>query len=127
MNKAKKRILVVDDEQSVTRLLKICLEATDQFIVQTENEATHALEAACQFRPDLILLDEWMPEIPGSVLVNHFKESQYLKDVPVVFLTALVTPAEVHQRGGIIGGVPILAKPVNIPEIVDCLHKQLAA
>ena len=127
MNKNRKRILVVDDEESLTRLLKVCLEETGQFVVQTENIATHALEAASQFHPDLILLDVMMPEVDGGVLVNQFKESLRFKGVPIVFLTALATPAEVHQHGGLIGGLPFLAKPVDIPEVIDCLNKQLAA
>lgn len=127
MNETKKRILVVDDEESQTRLLKVCLEDTGQFIVQTETVASHALETAQQFHPDLILLDVMMPEVDGGVLVNQFKENPGFKTVPIVFLTALATPAEVYQRGGIIGGLPFLAKPVNIPEVIDCLNKQLAA
>lgn len=127
MNTVKKRILVVDDEESLTRLLKVCLEETGEFQVQAENVATHALEAARQFDPDLILLDVMMPELDGGILVNQFKESPRFKDTPIVFLTALATPAEVHQHGGVIGGLPFLAKPVNIPEVIDCLNKQLAA
>lgn len=127
MNTARKRILVVDDEESLTRLLKVCLEETGQFVVQAESVPTHALAAAGQFHPDLILLDVMMPELDGGVLVNQFKENPRFKDVPIVFLTALATPGEVHQRGGIIGGLPFLAKPVSIPEVIDCLNKQLAA
>jgi CheY-like chemotaxis protein len=127
MNTTKKRILVVDDEESLTRLLKVCLEESGRFDVQVENVATQALETARQFHPDLILLDVMMPEIDGGVLVNQFRENPRFKDVPIVFLTALTTPTEVHQRGGIIGGLPFLAKPVDIPEVIDCLNKQLAA
>lgn len=127
MNNNKKRILVVDDDQSITRLLKVCLEGTDRFVVETENVATHAVEAARQFEPDLILLDVMMPELDGAVLVNYFKENPKLRNVPVVFLTALATPDEVHQHGGLIGGLPFIPKPVSIPEVLDCLDKQLAA
>ena len=127
MNPSKKRILVVDDEESLTRLLKLCLEETGQFIVQSENVATHALQAAKEFQPDVILLDVMMPELDGSVLANQFKGNPRLKDVPIVFLTALATPAEVHQRGNIIGGDHFLAKPVNVHEVIDCINNELAA
>jgi CheY-like chemotaxis protein len=126
MNDQKKRILVIDDEESLTRLLKACLEDTGRFIVQPENVPTRALETASQFHPDLILLDIMMPELDGDFLVNQFKADLRFRDIPIVFLTALATPAEVHQHRGTIGGLPILAKPVNIPEIIDCLSKQLA-
>lgn len=125
MNTAKKRILVIDDEESLTRLLKVCLEETGQFEVQGENVATHALQAAGSFHPDLILMDVMMPDLDGAVLVNKFRDKPQFKHTPIVFLTALATPAEVHQRGGLIGGLPFLAKPVSIPEVIDCLNKQL--
>jgi CheY-like chemotaxis protein len=127
MDHIKKRILVVDDERSVTRLLKVCLEDTDHFVVQGENVATHALDAAKEFHPDLILLDVMMPEMDGSMLASQFKEHPRFRNVPIVFLTALATPVEVHERGGVIGGLPFLAKPVDIPEVIACLNKQLAA
>ena len=124
---AKKKILVIDDEENITRLLKVCLEQTDRFEVEVENEPTHAVDKARQFEPDLILLDVMMPKMDGSVLVNQFRDSPKLTKVPIVFLTALATPAEVHQHGGVIGGLPFLAKPVSIPEVIECLDKQLAA
>ncbi len=127
MDHDKKRILVVDDEHSVTRLLKLCLEETDRFVVKAENVATHALAAAREFQPDLILLDVMMPDVDGSMLASQFKEHPRFKDVPIVFLTALATPSEVHEHGGLIGGAPFLAKPVDIPEVIACLNKQLAA
>ncbi len=127
MPNLKKRILVVDDEESLTRLLKVCLENTEAFVVRAENEARRAMEAAREFHPDLILLDVMMPDVDGSVLASQFKEHPHFKHVPIVFLTALATPAEVHDRHGLIGGLPFLAKPVNIPEVIHCLNQQLAA
>jgi CheY-like chemotaxis protein len=60
-----KRILVVDDEPSVTRTLKLNLEDTLRYKVRTENDATHAVAAAREFHPDLILLDVIMPGLDG--------------------------------------------------------------
>jgi DNA-binding response OmpR family regulator len=121
----KKRILVVDDEPSITRLLKLSLEQTDEFIVGVENIATHALTAAREFRPDLILLDVMMPGVDGGVLASEFQASAQLRQVPIVFLTAAVTKEEVCSHGGRIGGLPFLAKPVDIPEVIGCIKKQL--
>jgi len=126
-NYEKKRILVVDDEQDFTGLLKVCLERTERFVVEVENVSTRALETARRFGPHLILLDVVMPEPSGDVLANRFKENPKLKNVPIVFLTALATPDEVHQHAGLIGGLPFLAKPVSIPEVINCLDKQLPA
>ena len=57
----KKRILVVDDEPSITRLLKLNLEQAGEYEVATEDVSKAALAAAEEFQPDLILLDVMMP------------------------------------------------------------------
>ena len=125
MNDEKKRILVVDDESSITRLLKLNLEQTGDYLVRTENTSRAAPAAAEEFRPDLILLDVMMPGLDGGDLAAAFRASPTTKDVPIVFLTAAVTREEVRTRHGMIGGQPFLAKPVNLHEVLGCLERQL--
>lgn len=125
MNTEKKRILVVDDEPSITRLLKLNLEQTDQYIVRGENDAMAVLAAAEEFDPHLILLDVMMPGLDGGELASRIQANPRFKTVPIVFLTAAATKGEVYARGGRVGGLPFLAKPVDISEVVACLKQQL--
>lgn len=125
MNQPKKRILVVDDEPSVTRLLKLNLEQTNDYEVITENSPTHAFRTARSTHPDLILLDVLMPGKDGSMLASDFQSSTDFANVPIVFLTAAVTRDEVNLNHGVIGGLPFLAKPVHIQEVVTCLRQHL--
>jgi DNA-binding response OmpR family regulator len=121
----RKRILVVDDEPSITRLLKLNLEQTNEYEVRTENDATAAVAAAEEFMPELILLDVMMPGLDGGELASRFQENPKLKSVPIVFLTAAATKGEVYARGGKVGGLPFLAKPVELSEVLACLKQQL--
>jgi two-component system, OmpR family, response regulator len=125
MNNQRKRILVVDDESSITRLLKLNLEHTGDYEVATENVSQAALAAAERFQPDLILLDVIMPGMDGGHLASMLQESPRLKGVPIVFLTAAVTREELHERRTGVGGLPFLAKPVNLQEVLTCLHHHL--
>jgi len=125
MNITKKRILVVDDEAPITRLIRLNLEQTGEFEVREENHATHALEAALKFLPDLILLDVLMPGVDGGQLASQLQQSPRFRGVPIIFLTAAVTREEVNSHDGYIGGMPFLAKPVDIPELVSCLRHHL--
>jgi CheY-like chemotaxis protein len=127
MNPHKKRILVVDDEPGITRMLKLNLEQTGEFVVQVENAALHALTAALAFQPDLILLDVLMPGVDGGQLAAHFQASPRLEKVPIIFLTAAATKQEVNSHGGQIGGLEFLAKPVDMSEVVASIQKHLAA
>jgi CheY-like chemotaxis protein len=121
----KKRILVVDDQSSITRLLKLNLEQTGDYEVATENVSKAALAAAEAFHPDLILLDVIMPGLDGGHLASQLQASPQLKGVPIVFLTAAVTREEVRARHGLVGDLPFLAKPVNLQEVLTCLERHL--
>lgn len=85
------------------------------------------MAAAEEFQPDLILLDVMMPGIDGGELASRFQAHPKLKSVPIVFLTAAATKAEVYARGGKVGGLPFLAKPVELSEVVSCLKQQFGS
>ncbi len=125
MKADKKRILIVDDETAITRLLKLNLEQTNEFDVRTENSPTAALQAALDYRPDLILLDVIMPGLDGGYLATRLQAHPDLRNTPIVFLTAAATKEEVASRDGLIGGWSFLAKPVDISEVVTCLKTHL--
>jgi putative two-component system response regulator len=119
----KKRILIVDDKVSDTRLVKLYLEQTNEYTVREENVAERALATANEFRPHLILLDVRMPGLDGGELAACFLADPKLNSVPIVFLTSLVTKSEVAQNGGRSGRFPILAKPIVLPELLACLRE----
>jgi CheY-like chemotaxis protein len=121
----KKRILIVDDEVGSARLLQSNLEQTNHYVVLVENTASAALATAEHFQPELVLMDVMMPGLDGGELAQRFQASPTLRNVPIVFLTAAATRAEVSSRGGRIGGLPFLAKPVDMPELIGCLEKHL--
>ena len=121
----RKRVLIVDDERSITRLIRLNLEQTGAYQVLEENSASHALTAAREFEPDVILLDVLMPALDGGNLASRIQQSPGLGRVPIVFLTAAVTKDEVESHHGMIGGLPFLAKPVDTAELLQCLAQQL--
>ncbi|MDB6114961.1 MAG: response regulator receiver protein [Lacunisphaera sp.] len=123
----KKRILIVDDKVSDTRLVKLYLEQTNEYTVREENVAERALAAAREFRPHLILLDVRMPGLDGGELAARFQADPKLHDVSIVFLTSLVTKSEVAQSGGRSGRFPILAKPIVLTELLACLREHAGA
>jgi CheY-like chemotaxis protein len=121
MKTEKKRILVVDDKVSDTRLVKLSLERTNDYVVREENNAVTALSTAEEFRPHLILLDLMMPGMNGGELAACFQANPGLKGVPIVFLTAAVTKTEIEAAGGSEKRFPFLAKPLVLSELVKVL------
>src|SRR2546426_11148585 len=120
-----KRILVVDDETSITHLLKLNLEKSGNYSVRTENLGSKALPAARQFKPDLILLDVMMPDVDGGDVAAQIRSDAALKDVPIIFLTAVVKKEEVQARAGVIGGFPYIAKPLDVKGVISVIEQNL--
>jgi CheY-like chemotaxis protein len=120
----KRRILIVDDDRDSTDLVKILLEKIGSYCVLEENDAAKAYQSARNFRPDLILLDIVMPERDGGDIAAQIDADPGLQETPIIFLTALVTKAEA-TAGFHIQGHPVLAKPVNIWELINRIEENL--
>ena len=120
---AKKRILLVDDEKSLTTLLKLNLEETGNYDVRVENWPEDALAAARDFKPDLVLLDIIMPRLPGGNVAAQIDSDPLLKETPIVFLTAAVRRSQVEDNDGIICEHPCLAKPATVDEVIAMIEK----
>lgn len=121
----KKKILVIDDESSITRLLKLNLERSGAYIVRTENEGLNAHATAREFKPDLILLDVMMPNSDGGDVAASLQADPLLRSVPIVFLTAAVKKDEIEAKGGMIGGFPYIAKPLNVQGVIEVIERTL--
>ena len=108
----KTRILIVDDDANLSRLSGMILEQSGSYEVLIEPDSTRALAVARQFKPRLMLLDVDMPDKSGGDLAREASEDVHLRDVPILFLTGLLTRAEAGQFPVERGGLKFLAKPV---------------
>jgi CheY-like chemotaxis protein len=112
-----RRVLLVDDEVSLTRTLAMYLRENGNCEVCVENTGSRALDTARHFKPDVIFLDIMMPDADGGALAADMGQDPVLHDTPIVFLTALVSQRETRGGAERIGGHPFLAKPVD-PDVV---------
>jgi CheY-like chemotaxis protein len=123
-----KRILVIDDDQNLTEMIKINLLATGKYEVCIVNQSTLAMAAAREFRPDLILLDFIMPGLDGGDISTSLHLDPDLREVPVIMVTALMSNSEMGPDGTASRyGHLMLAKPVRIKNLLDCIERLLAA
>lgn len=118
---AKKRILLIDDQKSFTRILKMNLELTGRYTVKEENRGVCGLAAAREFKPHCILLDIVMPDLGGGEVAAQIKSDPDLRDVPIIYLTALIKKKEEK----IIGGTPYVAKPVKLQTLITCIENHM--
>ncbi len=116
MDQSKGKILVVDDEEDVTDLVRYHLES-EGLLVETINDPNYILGVGRDFEPDLFILDIMMPGLTGIQICRMIRADSKLKEVPVVFLTAK-TEEEDRILGLETGGDDYICKPFNIKELV---------
>lgn len=121
----KNRILIIDDDEGLSKLVKIILDETGLYETKVENRSNRALRSASEFRPDLILLDVDMPGLDGGDVARQIRDDSSLRETPIIFFTSLVSRTEAGH--GIIsrGGENFLAKPVDPGLLVRCVHEVL--
>ncbi len=106
------RILHVDDESDIRQVVRLALETVGGFTVEGCASGREALEKGPQFEPQLILLDVMMPGLDGPATFEAMKETDGLRDIPVVFVTAKAMPSEL-RRFLDMGAAGVIAKPFD--------------
>ncbi len=125
LNTSKKKILIVDDEEGITRMIKLALEQTGHYEVYEENKPMRALTTAWSFQPDLIILDVMMPGMDGTEVAKLLKGDRRAKDVPIIFLTATVTRGETDDKWA--ENVIYIRKPATLPELINGIEQSIEA
>jgi two-component system OmpR family response regulator len=110
------RILVVDDEQSITDLLSMALRY-EGMEVQVAHLGREALEAVTSFRPHLVVLDVMLPDLSGFDVLQRMSRDGVGGRMPVLFLTARDTLDD-KLRGFTLGGDDYMTKPFSVEELV---------
>ena len=121
----RRRVLVVDDEDSIREIARLSLEAVAGWDVLTARSGAEALELAGANHPEAILTDVMMPTMDGPTLVGHLQQRPDTRDIPVVFLTARVRPEDSHALQAIAGVSGLLAKPFDPMTLAADLAKVL--
>lgn len=115
----KNKILIIDDEEMILKMLRRCLEA-ENYIVYTADSGKKAMELV-SVAPDIILLDINMPEMNGLQLCQLIREHI---DCPIIFLTARVLEQDIIH-GLAVGGDDYITKPFNTNELLARISAHL--
>ena len=107
-----KRLLVIDDEDDIRDVAGVTLELTRGWTIETADCGKMGIERAKVFRPDAILLDVMMPDLDGPATFRALQSGDDTRNIPVIFLTAKVQPADLRKftQLGVRG---VIAKPFD--------------
>ena len=117
-------IMIIDDDPENLRVLGMML-AQQKYTVRSFTSGAPAFQSARAEPPDLILLDIRMPEMDGFEVCARLKEDEALKDIPVLFLSA-IDETEGKVRAFELGGADYVTKPCQAEEVLARVKTHLA-
>lgn len=119
----KKKVLIIDDEDSV-RLVTSRAVTFAGYEALTANGADEGMAIIRREPIRLILLDIMMPNKSGFDLLRDLHSDPTTKDIPVIVLTALSSTAD-NETARAAGAVDVIVKPIGVKELQEVVKKQL--
>jgi len=122
-------ILAVDDDDRLRELLKRFL-AREGHDVTTAKDAASARKLLATMTFDLIILDVMMPDRRGSEIAYEIRNTDKIKQIPILFLTATAMKGQKELFGGLVDGLPFtikptVSKPVSTADLIKAIESQL--
>ncbi len=116
-----KVVLVIDDDPDARGLLTYFLHDLGCQVL-TANSGRQGLRLAKEHKPDLITLDLLMPDLDGWEVLRRLRRDESLSDLPVI----IVSVAGSENRGGVLGEVDILDKPIDVSKLSMLLRRNIS-
>jgi CheY-like chemotaxis protein len=122
----KRKILIADDNADDLSVLEKVLEQAGYEVI-TAHDGRDAFRLALENRPDLIILDVFMPEMSGGLVRLSLKEEAETREIPVIFLSCLFAEKEIAGQDIMFGDSPRLGKPCEMGKLLKAVEKALGA
>ena len=116
------RILIVDDEPGLARVLTLMLEKLNRYEVISVRDSSLALNQVVKFKPHLVLLDWVMPKMSGGDVARQIRADSRVSRTPILVISALVKE---RNGEGEFAGFPAISKPMGLNELVHGIEEQL--
>jgi len=121
------KVLIIDDEVDFCYFVKKNLMRDGMFDVIIATNGQDGIELAKNEEPDIILLDLFMPDMPGEDVADALKENTVTADIPILFVTALATNDDVvDSKENKIGNNYILPKPIRTKKLIETIMNILS-
>ncbi|MFC1480144.1 PleD family two-component system response regulator [Candidatus Omnitrophota bacterium] len=115
------KILLIDDDPIIVKVVKSRLEASSYKVISASN-GSEGLEKAVNEHPDLIILDIMMPEMDGYAFVKEIKSNPSAKHIPIIILTVKDKMKDLFEMEGV---KDYLIKPFKEEDLLEKIKKHL--
>jgi len=121
---SKRTIVIADDQPNLRRVLERLLRS-EGYEVHNAADGKQALSLIRSIRPDLVVLDIIMPEMDGGDVAAALRDDPQTADIPIIFLTAVLTREDQRRLNQRRPDQVYLAKPYDVDELLATIHKML--
>jgi DNA-binding response OmpR family regulator len=115
--KINKTIMVCDDDEGILEMLAIILQDSGYNVIAEQN-SLNLYSLIEKEKPDLLLLDLWMPLLSGDQVLLHLRTEAATRALPVIVLSASTDGAEIASKAG---ATDYIAKPFDIDNLLDVI------
>ncbi len=116
-----KKIFICDDDRGITDMLQMIFQLLDMEVI-VENNSVVAYERIVHNKPEIVIVDLWMPIVSGDLLIKNIKDNAVLKDTFVMCISASPNGKLVASEAG---ADIFIAKPFDLDDIVDAVQSAL--
>lgn len=121
MSNLNKKIFVFDDDKAILDIFTLVLEF-EGYIVYTSETSNDIIEKVNHIQPDLIIMDNWIPNIGGIEATKRIKKHKYFRHIPVIFCSA---NSEIISLAAEAGADTYLSKPFDLSELENLVADML--
>lgn len=112
------RIMHVDDARDIRDVVRLALETLGGFTIESCASGGEAIAKASAFGPELLLLDDMMPDMDGPATFLRLRQISELKDTPAIFMTAQAAPEDIARLRAL-GALAVISKPFDPVTLAD--------
>ena len=117
----KKNILIYDDDEEILLLCKAILSRYD-FVVETLSMCENVITDIQRFKPHLILMDLWIPQIGGEKAIEIVKQDERSQQTPVIIFSANADIKEISKKVNADG---YIEKPFTVSTFIETIQKHI--
>ncbi|PVH25115.1 MULTISPECIES: response regulator [Sphingobacterium] len=115
---AQKKVFICDDDKGITDMLEMVLELEDVDTI-TETDSIYAYDKMIEFKPDILIVDLWMPVVTGDQLIKKIRASEELKHIFIICISASRDGLQVANEAG---ANTFIAKPFDVDEFLTTVE-----
>ena len=118
-----KCVLICEDDEGITEIVQIVLESSGYKVV-VDSDSTNIYQRILEIKPDLILLDLWMPGLNGEEITILLKADPQTRRIPIIIMSANTDTAQIAKQAG---AEAFLAKPFDIVALENIVETYIAS